>query len=108
MLATLGDGITAPCCHCERRLFYSEVTKDLFPKPARRGGRYVRGNVRVLCMSCNARDGAKQAALERAIEAAKKEVRKARRRELYALKKASSAPCEPLWGQLGTSVSEAA
>lgn len=88
MLAEFGDGITVECAFgCGRRLFYSEITKDRFPVPGRKGGKYVKGNVRPACMSCNAREGAKQAALERAIEAAKREARNARRRLLYGLRR---------------------
>lgn len=86
MLAEFGDGITAPCSFCERPLLWSEMTKDLWPKPARKGGRYVRGNIRPACMSCNARDGAKRAAEERTIERLKHEARLRRRRELYAVR----------------------
>lgn len=88
MLAQFGDGITVECSFgCGKRLFYSEITKDRFPLPGRKGGRYVKGNVRPACMSCNAREGARQAAVERAIEAAKREVRNARRRMRYTLRK---------------------
>ena len=45
MLAHFGDGITAPCQFCGRELLYSQITKDLFPVPARKGGRYVKGNI---------------------------------------------------------------
>ena len=55
MLAEFGDGISAPCSFCARALFYSQITKDRFPTPGRRGGRYVKGNVRPACLSCNAR-----------------------------------------------------
>lgn len=91
MLSKFGDGITVPCHgSCGRtNLFYSEFTKDLYPIPARRGGKYVKGNVRPMCMSCNAADGARQAALERAAQKARRDARNARRRELYALKKLS-------------------
>lgn len=105
MLAEFGDGITVPCSFdCGRRLFYSEITKDRHPVPGRKGGRYVKGNVRPACMSCNAREGARQAALERAIALAKREVRNARRRLLYALRKkgeviymAESYEIDPAW-----------
>ncbi len=88
MLAEFGDGVTAPCSFgCGRELFYSEITKDRYPIPGRKGGKYIKGNVRPACMSCNARHGAKEAALERAIESARREVRNARRRLLYGLRK---------------------
>lgn len=88
MLATFGDGITAPCAGCGRPLFWSEMTRDRYPKPGRKGGRYVRGNIRPMCLSCNSSEGARQAALERAERAAKHEARLARRRALYAARRA--------------------
>lgn len=91
MLAEFGDGITAPCAFCQRHLFWTEITKDLHPKPARKGGRYVKGNVRPACMSCNAADGARRAAEERTIERLKREARLARRRHLYALRRSAPA-----------------
>lgn len=87
MLAAFGDGITAPCAFCRRQLLYSEMTKDRYPKPGRKGGKYERGNVRPACLSCNAREGARQAALERTELAAKREARNARRRQLYAVRR---------------------
>ncbi len=88
MLGTFGDGITAPCAFCGRQLLCSQLTRDRYPKPGRKGGRYVRGNIRPACMSCNAADGARQAAIERAKADAKRAARNARRRELYAAKRA--------------------
>lgn len=89
MLSKFGDGITVPCHGtCGRmNLLYSEFTKDLYPIPARKGGRYVKENVRPMCMSCNAADGARQAALERKEAMEKRNARNARRRELYAQRK---------------------
>jgi formylmethanofuran dehydrogenase subunit E len=89
MLSFFGDGISVPCHGtCGREtLLYSEFTKDLYPIPARKGGRYVKGNVRPMCMSCNAADGARQAALERKEAMEKRNARNARRRELYAQRK---------------------
>lgn len=89
MLAKFGDGITVPCHGtCGRQaLLYSEFTKDLYPIPARKGGKYVKGNVRPMCMSCNAADGARQAALERKEAQAKRDARNARRRARYAASK---------------------
>jgi hypothetical protein len=85
MLAEFGDGLTVPCSFgCGRQLFYSEITKDRFPIPGRKGGKYAKGNVRPACMSCNAREGARQAALERAIEITRRADRNRRRRERYA------------------------
>lgn len=87
MLATFGDGVTAPCSFCGRELLWSQITRDRFPKPGRRGGRYVKGNVRPACMSCNASEGARQAAIERTEAEARHQARLLRRRELYALKR---------------------
>lgn len=87
MLATFGDGVTAPCAFCDRPLLYSQMTKDRYPKPGRKGGQYVRGNVRPACMSCNASEGARQAALERAERDQRRRNRNARRRSLYAARK---------------------
>lgn len=90
MLAEFGDGITAPCSFgCGKTLFYSEVTKDRYPIPGRKGGKYVKGNIRPACMSCNAREGAREAALERNLEIAKREQRNRARRERYATRKMS-------------------
>lgn len=92
MLAEFGDGITVPCQGtCGRRLFWSEITRDLFPIPACRGGRYRRGNIRPMCVSCNSAEGARQAALERAEEEVWRAARNARRRQRYAERKAESA-----------------
>ncbi len=92
MLRQFGDGITVPCHGtCGRQhLFYSEFTKDLYPIPARKGGKYVEGNVRPMCMSCNAADGARQAAQERREAKERREARLARRRELYALRRSET------------------
>ena len=103
ILGTFGDGITAPCAFCGRQLLYSEITRDRYPKPGRKGGRYVRGNIRPACMGCNASDGARQAAIERAKAEARRIARNARRRELYALRNAQRPPA-PL-ESLGTSES---
>lgn len=96
MLAEFGDGISVLCAGtCGRRLLWSEITRDRFPKPGRKGGKYVRGNIRPMCMSCNSAEGARQAALERAEEAARRDRRNARRRERYAQRKAQQeAPAE--------------
>lgn len=87
MLAVFGDGITAPCSFCDRELLFSQITKDRFPIPGRKGGRYKRGNVRPACLSCNASEGARQAAIERTEAKLKHEARLARRRERYAQRK---------------------
>lgn len=88
MLAEFGDGLTVPCeGTCGRRLFYSEITKDRYPIPGRKGGRYVKGNIRPMCMSCNAAEGARQGNLERAEKRRKHEEQLARRRARYAARK---------------------
>lgn len=87
MLGEFGDGLVAPCAFCGRRLLYSQITKDRFPIPGRRGGRYVKGNVRPACLSCNASEGARQAAIERTEQKARRDARNARRRERYAERK---------------------
>lgn len=99
MLAEFGDGISALCSFgCGRVLLYSTMTKDRFPVPGRKGGRYVKGNLRPACMSCNASEGARQAAIERTERKARHQARLERRRERYAAKRAESrseAPGEP-------------
>ena len=88
MLAEYGDGISVVCAGpCGRVLLWSQITRDRFPIPGRKGGKYVRGNIRPMCSSCNSSDGAKQAALERAEAKERKERQLARRRELYRLRK---------------------
>lgn len=84
MLDTFGDGATAPCSFCGAALTLETMTKDRHPIPGRKGGKYVRGNVRPACLSCNAREGAAQAALERAEIRARRDRRNARRRARYA------------------------
>jgi 5-methylcytosine-specific restriction endonuclease McrA len=90
MLGVFGDGITAPCAFCGRQLLYSQMTKDRFPLAGRKGGKYRRGNVRPACMSCNASEGARQAALERTERKVRLERRNALRRARYAEKRAQS------------------
>lgn len=87
MLSEFGDGITAPCAFCGRHLVYSKITKDRFPIPGRKGGRYVKGNIRPACMSCNAAEGAREGNLERAEKKRRHEAKLARRRERYAQRK---------------------
>jgi hypothetical protein len=87
MLGVFGNGITAPCCFCDRELLYSQITKDRFPIPGRKGGRYVKGNVRPACLSCNASEGARQAAIERTELKLRREALNARRRERYRQRK---------------------
>ena len=49
MLATFGDGITAPCAHCARPLTYSQLEADRIVP----GGSYRRDNVQPGCRRCN-------------------------------------------------------
>lgn len=90
MLGTFGDGISAPCSFCGVELLPSEITKDRFPIPGRKGGRYVKGNVRPACLSCNAAEGARQAAIERTEARAKLDARNARRRARYAERRSAA------------------
>lgn len=88
MLAEFGDGITVECAFgCGKRLFYSEMTKDRYPIPGWRGGKYIKGNVRPACARCNAKDGALQLAARKTKEQAQRLARNARRRELYAARR---------------------
>lgn len=84
MLTEFGDGVTAPCSFCGATLTAETMTKDRHPVAGRHGGKYERGNVRPACMSCNASEGARQAALERAEIRAARDRRNARRRQRYA------------------------
>lgn len=84
MLGHFGDGITVECQgDCGRMLFFSEITRDRHPIPGRKGGRYVKGNIRPMCLSCNSAEGARSAAEERR----KHQDQLARRRERYAERK---------------------
>lgn len=56
LLATFGDSYTAPCCFCLIELDWFTLTVDRII-PGARGGRYVRGNIRPACGSCNSIDG---------------------------------------------------
>lgn len=56
LLATFGDGTTAPCAFCKAPLTFETVTTDRYPIPGRLGGRYVKGNVRPACARCNTED----------------------------------------------------
>lgn len=59
LLATFGDGVTAPCSFegCDRILTFETITADRFPLPGIRGGTYRRGNIRPACSRCNSCDG---------------------------------------------------
>lgn len=95
MLAEFGDGYSAPCAFCAVELDWHTMTKDRHPVPGRKGGRYVKGNVRPACGRCNSSDGARWAAVERAVAKLDRDRRNARRRELYALRRASG-PVRPV------------
>lgn len=95
LLGTDGDGITVPCAFCQRPLLFSEITRDRYPKPGRKGGRYIKGNIRAACMSCNASDGARQAALERAKTKVLRDARNARRRAAYAQRRSAGLETVP-------------
>jgi hypothetical protein len=85
MLGTMGDGITVECAGpCGRQLLFSEITRDRYPVPGRKGGKYQKGNIRPMCVSCNSSDGARALAEERR----RRNARNARRRERYAQNKA--------------------
>lgn len=49
MLATFGDGTTAPCVHCGDVLSYASVQADRIVP----GGSYRRSNVQPACGPCN-------------------------------------------------------
>lgn len=90
MLNTFGDGTTCLCAFgCGTVLDATTLTKDRYPIPGRKGGRYVRGNVRPACGHCNSVHGSQEAARERAQAKARKEARNAAARARYAAKKAS-------------------
>lgn len=89
MLAQFGDGYTAPCAFCGIELDWHTMTKDRYPKPGRKGGRYIKGNVRPACLSCNAVEGAVQAALERAEAKARRERRNAQARARRAQRRSA-------------------
>lgn len=63
LLDTFGDGTTARCClrlsaKCPTTVTFETITVDRWPVPGHEGGRYVRGNIRPACGSCNSADGA--------------------------------------------------
>lgn len=58
LLATFGDGTTAPCSFgCGATLDVTTITVDRYPVAGVDGGRYIRGNIRPACADCNSRDG---------------------------------------------------
>ena len=51
-----GDGITAPCWECGHHVTYETMRVDRII-PGAKGGRYIRGNIRVHCEPCSCRQG---------------------------------------------------
>lgn len=62
ILKEFGDGETVTCSFdgCVRVLTYETMTIDRYPTPGFEGGRYVRGNIRPACSTCNSQDGSKK------------------------------------------------
>lgn len=56
LLDTFGDGQTCPCYRCGVALDEDSLTVDRIV-PGRDGGRYVRGNIRPACGTCNSVTG---------------------------------------------------
>lgn len=56
LLATFGDGISAPCVFCGVALLYSALTVDRIV-PGCQGGTYRAENIRPACGPCNSREG---------------------------------------------------
>lgn len=56
LLATFGDGYSAPCHFCGFHLDWFTITADRIIR-AIDGGTYRRGNIRPACGSCNSSDG---------------------------------------------------
>lgn len=59
LLATFGDGTTAPCSFdgCEEVLTFETLTVDRFPVAGVDGGTYKRGNIRPACAFHNSQGG---------------------------------------------------
>ena len=92
MLEHFGDGTTCSCAFgCGAVLDATTLTKDRYPKPGRKGGRYVKGNVRPACGPCNSSHGSIEAAAERAKAKAARERRNTTRRALYAAQRQETA-----------------
>lgn len=64
LLVTFGDGELAPCYRCGILLDDSTITSDRIV-PGCEGGRYVRGNLRPACGTCNSETGAALASRNR-------------------------------------------
>lgn len=65
LLATFGDGYTAPCAFCGFELDFWTITADRFPILGADGGSYRRDNIRPACLHCNSSEGAKEGARRR-------------------------------------------
>lgn len=57
LLDEFGDGTEAECSFCHRTVTFSTISVDRYPIPGCEGGRYVKGNIRPSCNSCNSKDG---------------------------------------------------
>jgi len=58
LLMTFGDGTSAPCSFgCGTVLTLETITVDRYPIPGCQGGRYVQGNIRPACGTCNSVNG---------------------------------------------------
>ena len=59
LLDTFGNGTICFCQFhgCKEELTFDTLTVDRYPIAGVDGGRYVRGNIRPACMSCNVEDG---------------------------------------------------
>lgn len=62
LLATFGDGESAPCSirfdeHCLGEVTMVTITVDRHPVPGIDGGKYARTNIRPACGPCNSRHG---------------------------------------------------
>jgi len=66
LLDNFGDGVTAPCSfECGVLVDFDTITVDRFPVAGCDGGRYVRGNIRPGCGTCNSADGGRMGARRR-------------------------------------------
>lgn len=65
LVAEFGDGVTVVCSTCPAVLTVDTVTVDRYPLAGCDGGRYVRGNIRPMCGTCNSSSGGKLGASRR-------------------------------------------
>lgn len=56
LLDTFGDGTWVDCTYCQVTLDWGTLTVDRII-PGCQGGRYVQGNIRPACMTCNSVEG---------------------------------------------------